>query len=748
MNPVAASGEAPGDALGPKEAHFAEVAVATGLRQILTYEIRPEDRARIVPGHRVEIPLGRRRAVGYVVSTTDRRPDVARLRSIVDVDPPEPLFDPPILSLTRWISTYYLAPWGQVLDAALPPNVRTRGSSDRRRKEPEQAAGIETAAEAEPELFPAQKAALEAISTHLARERFVSFLLHGVTGSGKTEVYLRLAREVIGAGGQVLFLVPEIAMGTQILARVRRRFGEAVGLFHSQAGDAQRRNVWRWAREGAMPLVVGARSAVFVPMPNLRLIIVDEEHESAYKQEETPRYHGRDVALMRAREAKAVVVLGSATPSLESLHNVQTGKHEFLQLPERIDGRSRARVVLCDLSASRDTESGGDSTRGRSRGRQRPSGVVVQGGSSPDVSAAQGSGAVGSGAETPRSEAMPTESGRADPSIISPVLARALHERLDRGEQSILFLNRRGHSTVVQCGDCGASVQCHQCDVVMTYHRSDQRLRCHYCNAQQAVPEQCPQCDGRHFFYGGVGTQRLEEELRAGFPTARVSRLDRDATRRKGTHASIVEAMEQREIDILLGTQMVAKGFDFPGVTLVGVLQADQEMLLPDFRATERAFQILTQVAGRSGRGTQAGDVVFQTYMPDHYVVRCASEENFAAFAEEEMSMRQAFDYPPYRRMAHVLVDGPDAGQVERRAEAVRELLLDAAREHRYGVRVIGPAPMPVSRLKGQYRWHLCLTGKQGGQVRALASLAIETKAPSGLSRTRVQADIDPMQML
>lgn len=696
----------------PPDILFAKVALPTGLRQTFTYSIDPGQAESLRPGHRVRVPFGPRQAHGYIVEITRTPPDLPRLRRIVAAEPAEELFTPEILELTRWVADYYLAPWGQVLDAALPPGVRRRGTASTRAREDGDVAVEPGAAEAwnapaRPEegpeaplsLFPEQEAAVGEVAHSLDSGRYEAFLLHGVTGSGKTEVYLRLAERVVASGGQVLLLVPEIAMGTQILARVRRRFGEQVGLLHSQAGEGNRRRVWLRAREGRLSVIVGARSAVFVPLPNLRLVVVDEEQEAAYKQAETPRYNGRDVAIYRARLANAAVVLGSATPSLESLYNVERGKYRLIRLRERVDRRPPARVTVCDMSEVARTEDGESGRRGR-------------------------------------------------PPIFSPLLIRQVQDRLDRGEQTILFLNRRGHSTVVQCGDCGAAVQCEQCDVVQTYHKADHRIRCHYCNASSRPPETCSACGGSHFFYGGVGTQRIEENLREVFPGAHVARMDRDAVRRRGSHDRLVQAMESGEVDILLGTQMVAKGFDFPRVTLVGALQADQEMLLPDYRASERAFQLLTQVAGRAGRGPQPGEVVFQTMMPGHHVIGCAAQENYAAFARHELDQRQKLGYPPFRRMLHVLIDGPDQEKVERRAGSIRELIdREVAAEGRR-VRVLGPAPMPISRLKGRYRWHLCLIGASSAVLRGLGALALEQKAPRGLSGTRVHADVDPLQML
>ncbi len=698
---------------------YAEVALSTGMDRLLSYAVPSE--LELEPGHRVRVPLGRTEAHGYVVGLSSDRPNFPRIREVLAVEPAERLVPDELLELTHWVSQYYLAPWGQVMESALPANIRKGGFRDRRFKAAANETGGETDTDIETEtdgktdadknvesdrgdetserslrLTADQSAALQSIQSALQTGSYRPFLLYGVTGSGKTEVYLRAAAEVLERGGQVLFLIPEIAMGAQILARVQARFPEQVGLYHSQAGAAERRRVWVGAGNGTLPIVVGARSAVFVPMPNLQLVVVDEEHEAAYKQEDSPRYHGRDVAIYRARASSAVVVLGSATPSLESWDNAKQGKYERIELPDRIDSRPKAEVEVVDLSA--DDED--DATSSHSS------------------------------------------------QVFSPRLISLMGERLQRGEQTILFLNRRGHSTVVQCGDCGETISCESCDVVMTFHRSDQRLRCHYCNSHRREPDRCAECGGGHFFYGGFGTQRIEEELQDLLPRARVARMDRDAMKSRGSHGRLVEEMEVGDVDILLGTQMVAKGFDFPRVTLVGVLFADQEFLLPDFRAGERGFQILTQVAGRAGRGDRAGRVVFQTLMPEHYVIRAAAEQHYETFAEQETDYRRDLGYPPFGRIIHLLIDGAKEAHVENRAEHIAERISARIAEGRVPARSIGPAPMPISRLKGQYRWHLGLISQSVRALHDLARFALEDKPPRGLSGTRIVADVDPVSML
>ncbi|MFN8547299.1 MAG: primosomal protein N' [Candidatus Eisenbacteria bacterium] len=520
------------------------MALPTALRQCFTYAVPPALREEIEVGHRVMVRFGPRAMAGYVVGFQKKRPPLARIRAITRVHPNEVLFPREVLELTRWVADYYLASWGQVLENALPRTIR--GGVRERATNDVDATPVEAV---EPHaLFPQQSRAVSEIEAALGRANFSAFLLHGVTGSGKTEVYLAAAETVMRAGGAVLFLVPEIALGTQILKRIEARFPGQVGLYHSQAGEGNRRRVWREARAGKLRFVLGARSAIFVPIADLKLIVVDEEHEPAYKQDETPRYHGRDTAVVRAQRSEAVIVLGSATPSLESLRNAQLGKYTLLSLPERVDGRPPAVVSLVDLAEAR-----------REAMEQ-------------------------AAAKAENDEARPKRGSEEElvQRVFSKLLRQKIEDRLDRGEQTILFLNRRGHATVVQCADCGHAIQCTQCDGPDA-RQAENRLRCHYCGHSRVGVEQCEICSGHRFFYGGFGTQRVEEALTRILPAARVARMDQDTTRKRGAHADLIHRMEEGEIDILLGTQMVAKGLHFPNVTLVGVLQADREMLLPDF---------------------------------------------------------------------------------------------------------------------------------------------------------------------
>lgn len=680
---------------------IARVALPLALPGSLLYAVPPELAETLRPGHRVEVPLRGRRQHGIVIELTDRRaldateraaagrarvPAVLpELRPITAIDPPEVLLEPPLLELVRWVARYYAAPLGIALETAVPRAIARPPRRDEALANGD--ADVDAPARA-PHRTPnaAQAAALAAIGASLAARAGATFLLQGVTGSGKTEVYLQAAELALAAGTGVVMLVPEIALGTQLVARVRERFGPQVVVYHSQLTAAERRRAWWQARRGEARIVVGARSAVFVPVAALGLIVVDEEHEPAYKQGETPRYHGRDTALMRARLAGAVTVLGSATPALESRTHAASGKYVRLVLPERVAARPAPQVTPVDLRAA------------------------------------------------------PFEPGEP----LSPYLRERLAAVVGEGDQAILFLNRRGYSTAVQCRDCGHLFECPRCSVVLTFHRTDGALRCHYCNHVRRDVTRCPKCGGNDFAFGGAGTQRVEASLAQHLPEARVLRMDLDSTRRRGEAARMIVAFERHAADILLGTQMVAKGFDFPRVTLVGVIQADREMGLPDFRAPERAFQLLTQVAGRAGRGEKPGEVIFQTYLPEHHVLVAARTHDYESFYTQEMEERRGLRYPPWRRMANLLFDGADEAAVMRRANAEGERLAG-----RRGVELLGPAPMPLSRLKNQYRWHLTLLSGQPSLLTATLHEALErARATRPPGRVRVQADMDPVSML
>lgn len=676
---------------------YAEVALPVPLRQTFTYRIPPGLAAEVEPGRQVTVPFGRRSATGFVVDLkTDT--SVTGLKEITAVHGSGPLFTPELLRLTRWMADYYLASWGEVLRAALPGGAEP--TAGRRRRTAPDPAGLAphhaTGVDSVRRLTEPQASAVAAINEAVAAHRAQTFLLFGITGSGKTEVYLRAVHEALALGGQALVLVPEISLSPQMVRHCRERFGDMVVVWHSALALGRRREAWRAVRDGSAAVVVGARSAVFAPFHDLRLVVVDEEHESAYKQDEAPRYQGRDVAIYRATLGHAPVVLGSATPSLESFHHALSGKYTLLELPRRIDDRPIPSVETVPLLRAREA--------------------------APD-------------APRPRSH------------IFTDPLLDALRDRVVRGEQSILFLNRRGHSTLVRCKECGEVALCPHCDIALTWHAEGGQLRCHYCAHVARGFDACPRCQGATFLYKGVGTQKVEAELERFLPGARRLRMDFDTTRRRGAFDSILEDFRLHRADILLGTQMVARGLDFPNVTLVGVINADTQLYLPDFRSAERTFQLLTQVAGRAGRGHRPGQVFVQTFAAGHYAVEAASRHDYRGFYETEMTFRRELEYPPLTRMVNLLFDGAVERQVGEAAEAVADSLRARPAAERAGVDLLGPAPQSMSRLKGKYRWHLTLRGRDHRKLHALVEPVL---APS-LGRkesVRILADVDPASLI
>ncbi|PIE18816.1 MAG: primosomal protein N' [Proteobacteria bacterium] len=535
-----------------------------------------------------------------------------------------------------------------------------------------------------------QRAALarleERIGTSSAEPAaFAPFLLHGVTGSGKTEVYLRLIARVLERTGRgAIVLVPEIALTPQLAARFRARFGREVAVLHSGLSESARHDQWRRLRDGELRIVVGARSAIFAPLCDLGVVIVDEEHDPSFKQEEGVRYNARDLALLRGQRAGALVVLGSATPSLESRRAVEEGRLTLCELPRRATPRPLPQVELVDL-------------------RQHST--------APD-------------------------------GMLSAPLAAAIDQALAAREQTILFLNRRGFSPQVQCRGCGHVFQCEHCSVSLTHHRRQQRLICHYCGFGQITPERCPSCGAPELSLRGFGTERVEEVLTARFPRARVARLDRDTAAGAGL-ARILDGIRRREIDILVGTQMVTKGHDFPHVTLVGVLSADQGLHFPDFRGAERTFQLLTQVAGRAGRGERPGRVLVQTFSPEHPAIVAACRHDYRAFSELELAARRELSYPPFAYIAALHLDGEDPAAVAAAAARLGQTLAGPAGEA--GVSLLGPAEAPLSRLKGRSRWMLLLKAPQRAALRAVLDRTRQEPCEGGV---RLGIDVDPVQML
>lgn len=567
-------------------------------------------------------------------------------------------------------------------------------------------------------LNPDQVAALEQLHDAVAAQTFRTFLLYGVTGSGKTQVYIEAIRDAITRGSTAIVLVPEISLTPQTVRRFRQHFGEKVIALHSRMSPGERYDAWRMIRSGAYAVVIGPRSAVFAPLKNIGLIVVDEEHEASYKQfDQTPRYHARDVAIVRASKLGAVVVLGSATPSLESFTNARSGKYTLLRLPVRADNARLPRVEIVDLGKER-REKFQDYRNGRKEAFRI------------DAAAARAEGATFKA------------------SMISDKLRENIADRLGRREGIILLQNRRGFAPFIECPECGHVERCEHCSISLTFHLPLRQLRCHYCGLVKHAPEVCPECSSLQIKYLGYGTQRVEQELLEIFPDARLLRMDLDTTTGKGSHDTMLQAFARGDADILLGTQMVAKGLDFSRVTLVGVISADTQMLLPDFRSAERTFQLLTQVAGRSGRSRLEGEVVIQTLQPAHAVLKHVLRHDYDSFYEEELAYRAELDYPPYARI--ILLEC--RGAAEERVRTAAAALAQSLRDGRRGYLVLGPAPAAITRLKNLYRWHILLKDlKQpsGSTLQRNLRAAVAAFRASGDSRAvQLIIDVDPQGMM
>jgi primosomal protein N' (replication factor Y) len=773
------------------ETAFAEIVFDRPLDHAYTYAIPTALQDQVAVGKRVLAPFGRgdRQTIGFCVGLTDAKPE-RKVKAIVQVLDDEALLTEHLLRLTRWMADYYLCGWGQVLNAVVPAGVRKQAGT--RAVPMVELIPASLLPNPLPHVSPKQKRALEFLQAHpsalelrdvmrltglgaapitalvdkgyvrrkagrventinvsqpvscepeaLARETpslanasgsdrrfeltsdqasvwailepflieggFRPFLLHGITGSGKTELYLRAIEEVVRQGKVALILVPEISLTPQTIEAFRGRCGD-VAVLHSHLHSAERSNHWRRIARGEVKVIVGARSAIFAPVRKLGLIVIDEEHESSFKQEATPRYHARDVAVMRARLENIPILLGSATPSLESWHNAQKGQYTLLTLPRRVADRPLPRVKLIDLRHDRHPD-------------KKPHGL-------------------------------------------SPSLERAMKNALEIGGQVMLLLNRRGYATYLHCPACGHVEHCKFCDLSMTFHRERNLTMCHYCGYEQKPPEKCPICGAGQVLYQGMGTEKLQAEIEAKFPGRVVQRMDSDTMKRPGSHRKALDAFRRGEIHVLLGTQMIAKGLDFPNVTLVGVVNADVGLHHADFRASERTFQLLAQVAGRTGRGDTAGYVYIQTLQPEHPSIALAANHDYLTFAHEEMKARQAHNYPPFQRMARLIVrckdektgnDYADRLAAAFRVELERRKTAASSSPAPTGegsgvteeLRLLGPAEAPVFRLKGYFRFHFQMHSASSAVLhQVLRAVLPAVRVPNGVELT---VDIDPQDML
>ncbi len=743
---------------------FVGVHPLAGFDKVLHYKVPESLCPATAVGSLVRVPVGRAMRLGVVggIGPPEDFP-IDRLKPVAQVVYPFPALTGDLLELARWMSAYYAAPMDSVIECMIPAAVRSGARVKEARflrvlrKIPkEELAALARKAPAQARLYSflagqirpqpkglilgrtgssaasvralvergflkedvvrvereaygddqghgelvasqphqlndEQAAAVSTLAGTLASGKFGVTLLHGVTGSGKTEVYLRAIQDTLESGGGVIMLVPEVALTPQTVARLRSRLeaiapGHRCVVWHSHLSEGERLDGWLALASGEVRIAVGARSAVFAPVRDLRLIVVDEEHEPAYKQDESPRYHGRDVAVMRARICGAHCLLGSATPSLESHANVVSGKYGLLRLTKRVDFRSLPSFTVVDMCAE--------------AARQRGT------------------------------------------AALSNTLVEAMRVRLERGEQTILFINRRGYSPSMQCRKCGSVEECPHCSVSMTYHRSDETLRCHLCGEQRDAPVRCPKCGAPDIRWRGLGTQRVEEAVRRVVPRARIERMDTDTMTRKNRFREILGDFRKGKIDILVGTQMIGKGLDFPNVTLVGLVDADLSMHVPDFRANERTFQLLVQVAGRAGRGDKAGEVVVQSFTPKAEAIQFARQADYEGFAAAELEIRREFGYPPQRHLIGHLFRGPNPDKLKFFAEQWAKRVREALGKR---VELRGPAPAPIEKIRDEYRWQLWyFVGSVTKVIGDLSRLRDEFEWPEGITQ---MIDVDPMNL-
>lgn len=733
---------------------YAGVVIEGPLTTVYHYAIPPEFAGEIEPGMRLRVSFGNRTIWAFCVALSDTPPiDPSRIKPILGIGKGKTLVTPEVLDLTQWIASYYRCGWGAVLATAIPQPVRS-GTNQKTilyatltttgteldeamaactKRAPKQAAilaalrdsgqpmstadlqstsgsdaailralekkGLVTITQAAPPrtthtqpeqkkvltLSEAQQNALVAIKTALDTQAYQGFLLHGATGSGKTEVYLRALIHCLEQDRTGIILVPEISLTPQTVERFRSRVGE-VAVLHSNMAEGERADAWRRLRSGEIRVAIGARSAVFAPLPNVGLIVVDEEHEPSFKQDNAPRYNARDVAIVRAARCGAVAILGSATPSMESYANALSGKYALLDLPQRVTSAGACKARIVDMR-----EEFSDQNK--------------------EV-------------------------------LVSRELIREVNTAIAREEQVILFLNRRGFNTWVHCLDCKHVLTCDQCDISLTYHKYDNTMRCHYCDFIQKQPKNCPACGSPRMRFAGHGTERAEEIVGEVFPEARIVRMDSDTMNRRDAHAETLAAFARGEYDILLGTQMIAKGLDFPTVTVVGVLSADNNINLPDFRASERTFQLVTQVVGRAGRGEREGVGIIQAFDPTHHALQCAVRQDYTAFAQRELADRKLHRYPPYGRLARIIVRGTDR---QKTFDHIRTIALRIGEKSR-PLSLLGPVACPIAKLQAHWRFHLLIKAESTGEITALLDHADETLRDRG--QVHVAIDIDPISLM
>ncbi|MGA7827586.1 MAG: primosomal protein N' [Geobacteraceae bacterium] len=747
--------------------HTIEVAVPLPVDRTFHYSVPESLRSSVRAGVRVLVPFGRRKLTGYVLGSTAA--PAGELKDVLEVLDVEPLFTSREIGFFHWIASYYLFPLGEVIKTALPSGINiesrrktvtaadgslsteehlTTGKGIRRERfyhaapDATDCSGIrgtgarillyllehgassraqinelfpnpsaplkrltelglvtvearevyrdpfrdeEVSAETALSLNDHQEAAFSRVAETVSAGEFSPFLLHGVTGSGKTEVYLHAIAHALNLGKRALVLTPEIALTPQLVRRFRGRFSEGIAVLHSGLSPGERYDEWRRISRGEVAIVIGARSAIFAPLDNLGIIVVDEEHEASYKQSEGVTYNARDLALVRGKLEKATVVLGSATPLITTYHAAQEGRIHYLPLPERVQGRLLPETRIIDTRHLKGA-------------------------------------------------------------TFSPEMIAAITDNLTTGGQTLLFLNRRGFATFLQCKDCGHVYRCPNCSVSLIHHRSKQRHFCHYCDYSLPAPSVCPECHGTDIGLFGRGTERLEDEVKELFPDARVARMDSDTTSGRGGHARILKQLEEGSIDILIGTQMIAKGHDYPGVTLVGIVSADATLNIPDFRSAERTFQLVSQVMGRAGRGDMPGKVIIQGLSHDHYALLRAAAHDYRGFYEEEVVFREEAGYPPFSFLAMVAISGTAEKSVEKGAQDAARSLREERQQLKIRTEILGPAPAPLAKVRGRFRWQILLKAHNRSELKRLLTAFQRKWSPPRILRTNI--DIDPVDTL
>ncbi|MDH4128933.1 MAG: primosomal protein N' [Spirochaetota bacterium] len=640
------------------------------LEKSFTYKVSKEH-SNITVGQRVLAPFNNQDIMGYVIKVHEDKPSF-KCKLIKEIYDDIPIFDEKIIQLANWLSEFYLCSLGEALAVCVPKEIKEKSYNFEK---------VET--EALLTLNEEQKLVVDSITNVIKDSKFISYLISGITGSGKTEVYKYLACEVVSRGKQALILVPEIALTPQTIRRFQSSFGKKIAVLHSKLNSKEKLYNWRLIQKGEVDIILGARSAIFAPMNKLGIIIIDEEHETTYKSGDTPRYHTRQVAYKICQMQNIPLVMGSATPSIESYYYAQHGRIKLFHLANRHSSFKDQIITLVDMRVEKSN------------------------------------------------------------SFISETLFKKISERLINKEQVIIFLNRRGYSPLLICHDCGHTVKCINCDISLTYHQGKKLMRCHYCDYSQTAFTICPNCESKNISFIGYGTERIDDVLKEMFISANIARMDLDTTRRKGSHEKILSDFQSGKIDILIGTQMIAKGLHFPNVTLVGIPLADLSMNLPDFRASERTFSLITQVSGRSGRGDIQGEVVIQTYIPNNYVIQSAKNQDYNLFYQHEIEDRKKLLYPPFSRFIKLLIRGKSEETV---ISKINDLSITLKGSMDKETEILGPAPSPLSKLNNNYRWQMILKSKKIANLQKLAKIARESFKNE--NRLYLEIDVDPISMM